>query len=101
MVSIFPEDAIAHSLKKTVLEGCDICVEHVDQESVHIKEGAKLHLVELVEHFLNELEQSVELRAFSWSSFHRMGWIFVLKIKLLESDFHYKPNITEISPIRA
>ena len=82
IVSIFPKNAIAHTLKKTVLEGCDICVEYVDHESVHIIEGTKLHLVELVEHFLNELEQSVELRAFSWSTFHRMGLIFVFKIKL-------------------
>jgi hypothetical protein len=71
-VSIFPENSIAHTLKKTVLEGCDICVEYVDHELVHIKEGTKLHQVELVEHFLNEFEQIVESSRFSGSIFHRL-----------------------------
>jgi hypothetical protein len=72
IVSIFPENAIAHTLKKTVLEGSDICVEYIDHESVHIIEGTKLHLVELVEHFLNAFEQSVESSHFSGSIFHRI-----------------------------
>jgi hypothetical protein len=72
IVSIFPENAIAHTLKKTVLEGSDICVKYVDHESVHIIEGTKLHLVELVEHFLNAFEQSVESSHFSGSIFHRI-----------------------------
>ena len=88
MVSIFPENAIAHTLKKTVLEGSDICVKYVDHESVHIIEGTKLHLVELVEHFLNEFEQIVESSHFSGSIFHRLKISYKKAILITSPRLH-------------
>ena len=73
MVSILPEDAIAHSLEKAVLDSCDVKMEHADQGSVHIKEAAELHHVELVEHFSIEPVQIVKSCRISERSLHQMG----------------------------